>query len=50
MLEWLYCDVSSSGGCATYYNQVTAKFGEINPLRSEADNLISNVNTAKRKR
>ena len=42
--------ISSSGGCATYYNQVTAKFGEIDTLRAEADNLISNVNTAKRER
>jgi hypothetical protein len=42
--------ISSSGGCATYYNQVTAKFAEIDTLRAEADNLISNVNTAKRER
>tara|TARA_B100000925_G_scaffold189587_1_gene143335 strand:- start:23 stop:847 length:825 start_codon:yes stop_codon:yes gene_type:complete len=42
--------ISSSGGCATYYNQVTAKFGQIDTLRAEADNLISNVNTAKRER
>ena len=42
--------ISSSGGCATYYNQVTTKFGQIDTLRAEADNLISNVNTAKRER
>ena len=42
--------ISSSGSCATYYNQVTAKFAEIDTLRSEGDELISNVNVAKRER
>ena len=42
--------ISSSGACATYYNQVTSKFGEIDTLRSEADELISTINVAKRER
>ena len=42
--------ISSSGSCATYYNQVTSKFGEIDTLRSEADELISTINVAKRER
>lgn len=42
--------ISGVGTCATYYNQVTAKYAEIDTLRSEADNLISVVNNAKRER
>lgn len=42
--------ISSVGICATYFNQVTTKYGEIDTLRAEADTLISNVNTAKRER
>jgi len=40
----------SSGGCATYYNQVTSKYAEIDTLRAEANTLISTINVAKRER
>jgi hypothetical protein len=42
--------ISGIGTCATYFNQVTAKYAEIDTLRSEADELISAINVAKRER
>jgi hypothetical protein len=42
--------IVNTGGCSSYYTQVTNKYAEIDTLRSEADTLISTINVAKRER